>query len=432
MLELNKQEIRSPEMQEVMSEIPGSFLKWGLFLFFAIILILIFGSYFIKNTEIVKVPVVITTQNPPVSLVAKSGGEIEKLFVTEGKLIGKDEIIALIRNTCDYDDLRKLKLILSGFNDKTNWIEIIKTKSLLPDLSLGEIQSYYSAFQKEWKQMKDYFEEAYIPTKLNLLEKQIETKIEYNIELARQKEFLTEDLALAKSSFKRDSTLYHKESYSISVNEFEKSRQDYIQRLYSFSVFIASLKNNTSDFLKMKEARLDLQVQYEKELKQYIFTIEESVQLLRSSIFNWEERYLIMSPITGHVTLTRFRNENQVIKVGETLATVIPDSVTNIVAHAVIPISGFGRIEIGQTVNIKLSGFPYMHYGVLKGRIYSLSQVPGEGGFSADIELTGGMTSTYSEKIRFIHEMDGTADIIIGDSRLIYRFIKPLKALMNK
>jgi multidrug resistance efflux pump len=280
--------------------------------------------------------------------------------------------------------------------------------------------------------MKDYFEEAYIPTKLNLLEKQIETKIEYNIELARQKEFLTEDLALAKSSFKRDSTLYHKESYSISVNEFEKSRQDYIQRLYSFSVFIASLKNNTSDFLKMKEARLDLQVQYEKELKQYIFTIEESVQLLRSSIFNWEERYLIMSPITGHVTLTRFRNENQVIKVGETLATVIPDSVTNIVAHAVIPISGFGRIEIGQTVNIKLSGFPYMHYGVLKGRIYSLSQVPGEGGFSADIELTGGMTSTYSEKIRFIHEMDGTADIIIGDSRLIYRFIKPLKALMNK
>jgi hypothetical protein len=432
MLELNKQEIRSPEMQEVMSEIPGSFLKWGLFLFFAIILILIVGSYFIKNPEIVKVPVVITTQNPPVSLVAKSGGEIEKLFVTEGKLIGKDEIIALIRNTCDYDDLRKLKLILSGFNDKTNWIEIIKTKSLLPDLSLGEIQSYYSAFQKEWKQMKDYFEEAYIPTKLNLLEKQIETKIEYNIELARQKEFLTEDLALAKSSFKRDSTLYHKESYSISVNEFEKSRQDYIQRLYSFSVFIASLKNNTSDFLKMKEARLDLQVQYEKELKQYIFTIEESVQLLRSSIFNWEERYLIMSPITGHVTLTRFRNENQVIKVGETLATVIPDSVTNIVAHAVIPISGFGRIEIGQTVNIKLSGFPYMHYGVLKGRIYSLSQVPGEGGFSADIELTGGMTSTYSEKIRFIHEMDGTADIIIGDSRLIYRFIKPLKALMNK
>ena len=73
-----------------------------------------------------------------------------------------------------------------------------------------------------------------------------------------------------------------------------------------------------------------------------------------------------------------------------------------------------------------------MQYGVLKGKISSVSQVPGEGGFRADIELTGGMTSTYREKIRFIHEMDGTADIITGDSRLIFRFIKPLKALVNK
>src|SRR5450759_5225305 len=89
MAELNKQEIQSPELQEVMSEIPGSFLKWGLFIFFGIILILIIGSYFIKSPEKVTVPVVITTQNPPVTLVAKSGGEIEKLFVSEGSIITK-------------------------------------------------------------------------------------------------------------------------------------------------------------------------------------------------------------------------------------------------------------------------------------------------------------------------------------------------------
>ncbi len=267
---------------------------------------------------------------------------------------------------------------------------------------------------------------------VKIAKKQIEKKTEYNIELDRQRKYLTEDLALAKSSFERDSVLYHKSSYSISTTEFEKSRQGYIQKLYSYSVFNASLKNNESDFLRMKETRLDLQVQYEKEERQFILTMEESLQLLRSSISQWEERYVIKSPVAGRVTLTRFRNENQVIKAGETLATVIPDSTTNIVARVVIPISGFGRIEIGQTVNIKLSGFPYMQYGVLKGRIYSMSQVPGEGGFSADIELTGGMTSTYREKIRFIHEMDGTADIITGDSRLIFRFIKPLKALVNK
>ena len=432
MAELNKQEIRSPELQEVMSGIPGSFLKWGLFIFFAIILILIVGSYFIKNPEIVTVSVIITTQNPPVVLVAKSGGEIEKLFVTEGSVINEDEVVALIGNTRDYEDVKRLNLFLSDFDDKSDWIKIVKTHQPPPDLSLGEIQSNYTGFQKEWKQMKDYLEQSYIPAKLNLLEKQIKKKTEYNIEVARQKIFLAEDLALAKSSFGRDSMLYNKASYSISINEFERSRQGYIQKLYSYSVFNASLRNNEADFLRIKENLLDLHIQYEKELKQHIFNMEESLQLLRSAISQWEERYVIKSPITGRVTLTRFRNENQVIKAGETLATVIPDSPTNIVARAVIPISGFGKIEIGQTVNIKLSGFPYMQYGVLKGRIYSLSQVPGEGGFSADIELTEGMTSTYSEKIRFIHEMDGTADIITEDTRLIYKFINPLKAILSK
>ncbi|MCC7575510.1 MAG: hypothetical protein KK926_01590, partial [Methanomethylovorans sp.] len=64
MPEIDKHEIRSPEMQEVMSGIPGSFLKWGLFIFFGIIVILVTGSYFINNPDIVTVPVVITTRNP--------------------------------------------------------------------------------------------------------------------------------------------------------------------------------------------------------------------------------------------------------------------------------------------------------------------------------------------------------------------------------
>jgi hypothetical protein len=72
-----------------------------------------------------------------------------------------------------------------------------------------------------------------------------------------------------------------------------------------------------------------------------------------------------------------------------------------------------------------------MQYGVLRGKIYSLSQVPGEGGFSADIELTEGMTSTYREKIRFIQQMDGTADIITKDTRLINRFLSPLRSVIK-
>jgi hypothetical protein len=431
MPELNKQEIQSPEMQEVMTEIPGSFLKWGLFIFFAIILILLLGSYFIKSPETVTVPVVMTTHNPPVLLVSRTGGEIEKLFISEGSEVKKDEVIAIVRNTASYDDVKKLGLFLSGFNNKTDWLAIVKTQQPSPELILGEIQVEYIRFQNGWKQMEEYLSQAYIPAKLNLFEKQIVIKSGYYSEVERQKILLTEDLELSKNSFYRDSALYYKDSNSISKTQYEKSRQSYIQKLYSYSVFNASLKNNEAEFLRLKETRLDLKVQYEKELKLYLLTMEESLQLLRSSIDQWEERYLIKTHVSGKITMSLFRTENQVIKSGETLATVLPDSISGVVVRAVIPASGFGKVEVGQAVNIKLSGFPYMQYGVLKGRIYSLSQVPGEGGFSADIELTGGMTSTYKEKIRFIHQMDGTADIITRDTRLINKFLNPLRSALK-
>jgi hypothetical protein len=431
MSELNKQEIQSPEMQEVMTEIPGSFLKWGLLIFFAIILILLLGSYFIKSPETVTVPVVLTTHNPPVILIARTGGEIEKLYISEGSEVKKNEVIAIVRNTASYDDVIELDKFLAGFDNKSDWVTIVKTMEPPPELLLGEVQVEYARFQKGWKQMEEYLNQAYLPNKLNLLEKQIEIKRGYYIEVDRQKILLTEDLELAKNSFYRDSALYYKDSNSISKTQYEKSRQSYIQKLYSHSVFNASLKNNESEFLRLKETRLDLRVQHEKELKQFILTMEESLQLLRSSIDQWEERYLIKTPISGKITLTLFRSENQVIKAGEILATVLPDSISGVVVRGVIPVSGFGKVEVGQSVNIKLSGFPYMQYGVLKGRIYSLSQVPGEGGFSAEIELSGGMTSTYKEKIRFIHQMDGTADIITKETRLFNKFFNPLRSALK-
>jgi glycerol-3-phosphate responsive antiterminator len=95
------------------------------------------------------------------------------------------------------------------------------------------------------------------------------------------------------------------------------------------------------------------------------------------------------------------------------------------------PASGLGRVRVGQEVNIKLSGFPYMEFGVIKGRIRSLSLVPANDVYIAEVDLVNGLTSSYSIKLNFVSEMTGTADIITDNSRLIFRLIKPLKAIMG-
>ena len=153
--------------------------------------------------------------------------------------------------------------------------------------------------------------------------------------------------------------------------------------------------------------------------------------MLRVAMGQWKEKFLIESPVAGVVTFTSFWSENQVINAGEILATVIPDDPSRVIVRAKIPVSGSGKVKPGQEVNIKLSGYPYMQYGVIKGRIYSISMVPAGDVYIAEIELLNGMRSTYNREIGFINDMTGTADIITENSRLIYRFIKPLKSILR-
>jgi len=414
-----------------MSGIPGSFLKWGLFLFFAIILAILGITWFINYPNIVIAPLTITTYNSPASLIAKAGGKIEKLIVNNGDNVSTKQPVALIENTARFEDVRLLETFLDSLKKNSDWQQNVLKNDLPVSLSVGEIQTGYSRFITVFQQFKDYLNQAYIPSKLRLQEEQIRKQEEYTSELLNQKRLSEEDLRLVTNSFERDSMLYVSSLHSVTLSEFERSKQALIQKQSSYSSLKASIKNNESSTLRMKETRLDLQVQLEKELHQFSLDINEAFQLLNAAVDQWKEKYLIESPVKGKVTFTSFWNENQVIKAGEILATVIPEDRSRIIVRANVPASGLGRVRVRQEVNIKLSGFPYMEFGVIKGKIRSVSLVPANDVYIAEIDLVNGMRSTYNIELNFISEMTGTADIITDNSRLIFRLIKPLKAILG-
>lgn len=412
--------------------IPGSFLRWGLFLFFALLAAIIAISWFINSATVVSAPVVITTQNPPAPLVAKSGGKIALLCVSNQESVSEKQSIALIENSADYSDVKTLASFIDKMQRRPDWNKTVEIYDLPLGLSLGEIQNSYSRFCVLWQTFRKYLIQAYLSQKIDLLEKQIKRQEEYTIELLNQKELAGQELQLVATSFFRDSMLYVTSTYSISINEFEKSKLTHLQSQGSYSSLQGTIKSNELAMLRLQEARLDLQIKLENEIQQFRLDLDEAFQLLQVSVNQWEEKYLIESPIKGKITFTTYWNENQVIKAGEILATVVPRDESQIIARSVVPNAGFGRVKVGQEVNIKLTEFPHMEFGVLKGKVKSLSLVPVEGGYIAEIDLINGMRTTYNREIGFIQEMNGTAEIITEESRLIYKFINPLKALMTK
>jgi multidrug efflux pump subunit AcrA (membrane-fusion protein) len=429
MPEINKTEAHSEEIQELMGFIPNGVIRWGLTVIFTILMGIIVGSFFFRSPEIIIAPMVLTTKNPPVALLSKSTGKIERLFVRDGQQLEEGTVVALINNPTNYQDYLLLKKGLALSSGTSSWDDQVLAISLPEQLTLGELQSGYSSFIKNRNNFIHYLDQNLIPQKIGLLKKQIAKQKEYYQTQLRQRDIQNKDLILSEKSFSRDSLLFKKQA--ISESEYEKGRQSLLTKNSASVGFDASLRNTESSVLQMQGSSVELQMQYEKELAQFRLDLDESKQNLENLVNQWEQRYLVISPVKGTITYTTIWSENQEVKAGELIGTVIPLGESAIIAKAIIPTTGFGKVEIGQRVNIKLAGFPYMEFGMLKGHIRSVSLVPDTKGYVAEIELEKGMTSSYRENLKFIQQMDGTAEIVTKDLRLIYRFINPLRALLD-
>ena len=432
MPEIENIEVHSEEVQEILGRIPGWIVRWGLSLVFVIFSSIILGSYLISYPEVVSAPLVITTHNTPAALQARAGGKLSHIMVSNQEVVKPRQVVAVIENPAGYHDVLMLEDYLEALMREPDVGFAVTGVDNPPGLVLGELQGTYSALRRNIRQFDHYIQSNQLPARIELLEQQIGLQEDIFTRQLRQLEYQREDLALSRKGFERDSMLSLMGAYAISQAEYERSRQGYIQKQAAFAGYESSLKNTEAGIIRLRETLVDLKVSHEREISQHVLSVEESMHQLRAAIDQWKEQYGLVSTIEGRITNTIYWSENQVVRPGDRFATVVPLDETRIIAKAKIPPQCFGKVEEGQKVNIKLSGFPYMEFGILRGTISAISLVPEEQGYVADIELTGGMTTTYREQLRFIQEMDGTADIITRDTRAIYRVVQPLRYFVER
>jgi len=141
---------------------------------------------------------------------------------------------------------------------------------------------------------------------------------------------------------------------------------------------------------------------------------------------------LLKSPIEGKVSFNKFWNKNQNVKSGDQVFTVIPNDSTRLIARMELGIIGAGKVKVGQRVNIKLDNYPYMEYGMLEGKIRTISKVPENQKYSLEVDFPNGMITNYDIQLKFSHKIEGSAEIITEDYRLLERFFNPIKALLKK
>lgn len=153
---------------------------------------------------------------------------------------------------------------------------------------------------------------------------------------------------------------------------------------------------------------------------------------LRKSLKQWEQSYLVISSTYGVVSFQQFWGENQFIKTGDVICTVLPKNKMAVVGRMKVPSNNSGKIVPGQKVLIKLDNYRFQEFGIVEGKIQHISLAPDENGnYYVDVILPYGLNTSYNKDLPFDRELMGNAEIVTQDLRIIERLFYQLRSLLK-
>lgn len=422
-------ELRSEEVQEILTRMPHWMIRWGNSIILITILLVLGFSWLIKYPDVITAPITITTQIPPEKLVAKSSGRIEKIFVQDRAIVAKNTPLAVIENPADYSDVFLLKTLVDSTQTTTdNFVFPIEQLSVL---NLGAVESAYAVFEKDYLAYK--LNKDLAPYEIDLSAQNIETSQQHErlSLLAEQKEIAQKELQYKNQELQRNKNLHAKGV--ISTQEWEQKNVEYLQQeknLNSLNSQISQLRSSLNDLNRNKRTT---SVNQSKDNINLLRNVVLSFNQLKKAITEWELAYVLRSSISGQVSFMQIWTENQTINAGENTFVIIPQNTSDFLGKIKAPALNSGKIKTGQEVNIRLDNYPDREFGIIKGKIKSISLTPDkENNLLIDVSLSNGLESSYNKKIVFQQEMSGTAAIVTEDLRLIERLLYQFRDLFRR
>ncbi|RVU90943.1 HlyD family efflux transporter periplasmic adaptor subunit [Flavobacterium columnare] len=421
-------ELRSEEVQDILTKVPHWMIRWGTVLIFGIILMLFVISWFLKYPDIVRTEVIITTNIPPEKLVAKTSGRIQTILVKDKSEVMANTPLAIIENSANYKDVFRLKKALEEFQKSSQQsFSFDQFKSL----QLGEVENAFAMFQKDY--VANNLNESYHPYQVEeVAHKSENNQIKERLALLiQQKEINEQELALQRNEIARYTTLHEKGV--VSSQEFESKKLNFLQAEKNYKNLLTSISQLKSSLIDNTKAIKGTAINDVKETVTLDRNLSQSFYQLKKAIKDWELAYVLQSAIQGTVSFTQVWIENQTITAGDNVFSIVPTSKSGFVGKVKAPALNSGKIKIAQKVNIRLTNYPDREFGILQGKISNISLVPDkEGNIIIDVILPQGMQTSYKKQIPFQQEMRGSAEIITEDLRLIERVLYQFRDIFKR
>jgi len=147
------------------------------------------------------------------------------------------------------------------------------------------------------------------------------------------------------------------------------------------------------------------------------------------------KQFTFTAPVDGVVSSLNVKNPGEVVQPGQTVAELTPQDAP-LVLLAKLPNQEAGFVKTGMPVKIKLDAYPYQDYGIVSGKVRSISPdaKPDQqlgAVYRVEVELERNSVTANNQKIPFKAGQTATADIIIRRRRIIDVLLDPIKQMQK-
>jgi HlyD family secretion protein/adhesin transport system membrane fusion protein len=355
------------------------------------------------------------------------GGIVSGILVNEGDAVKKGDIIYNLSNaffSADYVtkeiDLLTLQAVLirleALIDNKTTVEYPPELKKKIPDIVENETRIFYEDLENNQRKVdiaKDQFNQK--DYKLR------ETKIRFNnlsieLNLAMENMKILDELLSKKVASKKEYILELSKKQNI-VTQIEETRnsipilQEEIEEARKKVASVES-ENRSKSLSKYSEVKAE---------------ITKSIEKNKANV-DREQRKSVISPVNGIINKLYFYTEGGIVKAGDKMAEITPieDSLT---IEAKIKSSDRAFIWEGQDVSVEITAYDFSKYGLLDGKLVSISpdSFEDKNGSIYYLAKIKADVNQFAPDLPILPGMVANVNILTGKKTVLRYIIKPLK-----
>lgn len=421
-------ELRSEEVQEILTRPPHALVRWGITVFFGLLALFFIGGCFFKYPDTVDATVTVTTEHPPVWIVARGSGKLKELYRHDRDSVYAGDIIAVLDNPAVTSDVLALKEELAGFAITDSCVLAMK---FTERWALGSIQAAYASFLRNLTDYRNFLTLDLYEQKVEATVRELNEYRNYIGHLQRQAELDKQQSSIAETVHDREKGLY--EDGLTAKAEYEKAQQELLSKRQGTEQLMTSLSTARIQEAQLEQSMIEIKMEREREKNTQLTALKTALDELKTQMDDWELSFLFVSPANGILSYNDVWQKNQNVNGGDKVFSIVAEDTGAIIGKIKLPDSGSGKVKPGQRVNISVTGYPYMEFGFLTGQVQTVSLLADEAGtYTVTVSLPQELNTSYGKTLDFSGELAGTAQILTDERSVTARLLSPLQYLWEK